>query len=288
MKQPELGKKISELRKAKGLTQEELVSKCNITVRTLQRIESGAVTPRSYTVKMLFAALDYNIYNLSGSHSEKSVFTFFQEKTEQLYKYVIDLFNLKTNTMKKVTILLITSIAIGFGLFMLIPSGNAQDSKKNAYSKFVETDGRGIIYMFPKELKGYISNMKDTADYKFGRYLIQEYKCKIFLNKKFVGKVLEGDTVVLKNGKITIRKSYYEDTSSTGKGIIYLCPKNQPITNMALTRDTENLFCKDYHIKEYENKIFLNDVYIGTANAGDTVIYRKGILSIRKALGASY
>jgi transcriptional regulator with XRE-family HTH domain len=30
MKQPELGKKISELRKAKGLTQEELVEKCNI------------------------------------------------------------------------------------------------------------------------------------------------------------------------------------------------------------------------------------------------------------------
>ena len=28
MKQPELGKKISELRKAKGFTQEELVRKC--------------------------------------------------------------------------------------------------------------------------------------------------------------------------------------------------------------------------------------------------------------------
>ena len=268
MKQPELGKKIAELRKAKGLTQEELVSKCNITVRTLQRIESGVVTPRSYTTKMLFAALDYNIYNLSGSHSEKSIFTFFQEKTEQLYKNVIDLFNLKTNTMKKVTILLITFITISFGLFMLIPNGNAQDSKKNAYSKFVETDGRGIIYMFPKGVKWFISNVKDTADYKIGKYLIQEYKYKI-LNK----------------GKIAIRKSYDELTSSTGKGIIYLCPKNQPITDMAVTNDTENFFCKDYHIKEYQNKIFLNDVYIGTANTGDTVIYRKGTLSIRKALG---
>lgn len=38
MKQPELGKKISELRKAKGLTQEELVEKCNLNVRTIQRI----------------------------------------------------------------------------------------------------------------------------------------------------------------------------------------------------------------------------------------------------------
>jgi len=36
MNQPDLGKKIAELRKAKGLTQEELVEKCNLSVRTLQ------------------------------------------------------------------------------------------------------------------------------------------------------------------------------------------------------------------------------------------------------------
>ncbi|MCR9084758.1 MAG: helix-turn-helix transcriptional regulator, partial [Cyclobacteriaceae bacterium] len=60
MKQPELGKKISELRKAKGLTQEELVEKCNLNVRTIQRIEAGEVTPRSYTVKALFEALDFS------------------------------------------------------------------------------------------------------------------------------------------------------------------------------------------------------------------------------------
>ena len=95
MDQPELGKKIAELRKSKGLTQEELVSKCNLTVRTLQRIESGIVTPRSYTIKMLFTALDYNVYNYSESKSKKGVSTFLREKTEQLYKYVIDLFNLK-------------------------------------------------------------------------------------------------------------------------------------------------------------------------------------------------
>lgn len=59
MKQPELGKKISELRKAKGLTQEELVEKCHLNVRTIQRIEAGEVTPRSYTVKALFEALDF-------------------------------------------------------------------------------------------------------------------------------------------------------------------------------------------------------------------------------------
>ena len=65
MKQPELGKKISDLRKAKGLTQEELVDKCNISVRTLQRIEIGEVTPRSYTIRTILSALDYDLSTIS-------------------------------------------------------------------------------------------------------------------------------------------------------------------------------------------------------------------------------
>jgi transcriptional regulator with XRE-family HTH domain len=56
-----LGKKILELRKEKGLTQEELVEKCNISVRTLQRIETGEVTPRVFTIRTILAALDYDL-----------------------------------------------------------------------------------------------------------------------------------------------------------------------------------------------------------------------------------
>ena len=70
MKQPELGKKIVELRKEKGLTQEELVDKCNISVRTLQRIETGEVTPRVYTIKTILAALDYDLNKISDDESD--------------------------------------------------------------------------------------------------------------------------------------------------------------------------------------------------------------------------
>lgn len=59
MKQPALGRKILELRKAKGLTQEELVAMCAINVRTIQRIEAGEVSPRNYTIRAIFSALDY-------------------------------------------------------------------------------------------------------------------------------------------------------------------------------------------------------------------------------------
>jgi len=282
MNQPELGKKIAELRKAKGLTQEELVSKCKLTARTLQRIESGVVTPRSYTIKMLFAALDYNVYNFSESDSKKRVSAFVQHKTEQFYKCVIDLFNLKTNTMKKVTILSIVCIAIGFCLFTLIPNSNAQGVKKNDFSKFLKSNGRGIIYMFPKESKMFTSNVKDTADYKVGKYLVQEYRNKIFLNNKYIGKVLEGDTVVLNKGKITIRKSYSENNSGNGSGIIYLFPKTMTTISRGFYNDTVTWLIEGVRIKEFKNKIFFNGEYFGTANSGDTVILNKAGLSILK------
>ncbi|MCC5930385.1 MAG: helix-turn-helix transcriptional regulator [Cyclobacteriaceae bacterium] len=60
MKQPLLGQKIQEWRRARGLTQEELVERCNINVRTIQRIEAGEVTPRSYTVKAILEVLEVN------------------------------------------------------------------------------------------------------------------------------------------------------------------------------------------------------------------------------------
>ncbi|MFB6341534.1 helix-turn-helix domain-containing protein [Saccharicrinis sp. FJH62] len=58
LKQPELGERITELRKTSGLTQEELVERCNISVRTLQRIESGKVNPRPYTIRIILSTLD--------------------------------------------------------------------------------------------------------------------------------------------------------------------------------------------------------------------------------------
>jgi transcriptional regulator with XRE-family HTH domain len=132
LNQPDLGKKIAELRKAKGLTQEELVEKCNLSVRTLQRIESGDVTPRSYTIKTIFAALDYIVYDSSGSETNRFGKTGFivSNWLGQFYRYVFDLFNLKTNTMKKVTVLSITLTAICIGIFAVCSESKAQNAAK--------------------------------------------------------------------------------------------------------------------------------------------------------------
>ena len=81
MKQPELGRKITELRKEKGLTQEELVDRCNISVRTLQRIEAGEVTPRSYTVRTILAALDCDPGRISDNDTAGRSFTVWLKDT---------------------------------------------------------------------------------------------------------------------------------------------------------------------------------------------------------------
>lgn len=53
-----LAQRLVKARKQKGLTQEELADLANITVRTIQRLESGEAHPRPYTLKAIAAALD--------------------------------------------------------------------------------------------------------------------------------------------------------------------------------------------------------------------------------------
>jgi uncharacterized Tic20 family protein len=60
MKQPELGLKVAELRQQQGMTQEQLAEACEVSTRTIQRIESGEVDPRVYTINNLNKALDYD------------------------------------------------------------------------------------------------------------------------------------------------------------------------------------------------------------------------------------
>jgi len=125
MNQPELGKKIAELRKLKGLTQEELVDRCNLSVRTLQRIEYGEVIPRAYTLKLIFDALDYTIDN-SIDPTLKGGKGMISKWLEQFYISFIDLFNLKTHKMKKITILSIMLSAILYGVFGLVKESKAE------------------------------------------------------------------------------------------------------------------------------------------------------------------
>ena len=60
MNQPDLGLKVTELRQTIGFTQEQLAEKCEVSARTIQRIESGEVDPRAYTLQCLSETLDFD------------------------------------------------------------------------------------------------------------------------------------------------------------------------------------------------------------------------------------
>ena len=61
------GELIKKLRQTKGITQEELSAKTDISVRTIQRIENGEVDPRAYTLQSIAAALEVDFEVLAGA-----------------------------------------------------------------------------------------------------------------------------------------------------------------------------------------------------------------------------
>ncbi len=294
MEQPNLGKRISGLRKAKGLTQEELAEQCKVSTRTLQRIESGVVTPRAYTVRAIFAALGCKSDDSSARDPQKED-SFVSRHFEQAYKYIKDLFNLKTNTMKKVSILSVFALTVGFGLFALSSESKAQKKDNGSYFP-----SRGIVYLIPRGVGDVvISNTKDTALYKFGKYRIQEYNKQIFLDGEFIEFVEEGDTVILNKGtllkkaQLEFRRVKYQKILAQ-KGITFLSPKHLPFTlsikigeggEMRWESKNNDVFVKNNQIFINEdNQIFLNDVYQGDVFENDTVILKpKGTLTIKKA-----
>jgi len=69
MNQPDLGLKVVELRQQKGLTQEQLAELCDVSARTIQRIESGEVDPRAYTLQCLNKALEFD-FGVEASANE--------------------------------------------------------------------------------------------------------------------------------------------------------------------------------------------------------------------------
>ncbi len=122
MKQPDLGKKIAEIRKRKLLTQEELVAKCEINIRTLQRIEAGEVTPRAYTLKAILKAMDYSAPEfLELNVTKKPSISVISSWLSSWYSEITNLFNFKFNTMKKNLIFLLSLFVVVFLVYYLKP-----------------------------------------------------------------------------------------------------------------------------------------------------------------------
>lgn len=284
MKKFDFGDKLIQSRHARGWTQMDLAEKSNISLRTIQRIESGQVNPRAYTLKQLSEIIGLEFSETlenSGDSKSKNPHSGFSLSKFILW-HISDLFNLKTKTMKKVTILASIMIITAISLFSIITDSEAQNNVASDKTDYIETNSRGIIYLIPRGQKTVLSNMKDTADLRVDSDLIQEYKGKIYLNTNYVGKAIEGDTVKYNQGNLEIVGSYYLQPSSYRNDIFYFFPKGQIIDNMSLFEGIESFNFSGHVLKEKSNEIYFDDKLIGKAQAGDTILYRNGEMKILK------
>lgn len=68
-----IGQKIKDARIKKGLTQEDLAAKTDISIRTIQRIENDEVDPRSFTLQAIATVLEIEyeeLVKLSKNNTE--------------------------------------------------------------------------------------------------------------------------------------------------------------------------------------------------------------------------
>jgi len=73
-----IGKKIAEIRRQKGLTQEEVSERARINLRTVQRIEKGETEARGNSLKGICEALAINIEDIVdyGKFEDKNYLMF--------------------------------------------------------------------------------------------------------------------------------------------------------------------------------------------------------------------
>ncbi len=85
-----IAKKISETRKFRGLTQEELAEKSKINLRTIQRIENCENEPRGKTLQLICEVLQIDISELvSKSNSKKN--TIASQITNSFFLLILNL-----------------------------------------------------------------------------------------------------------------------------------------------------------------------------------------------------
>jgi len=118
-----IGQKIIDARLGKNLTQSELADICRLNIRTIQRIENGEVSPRSYTLRLINDVLETDFVNETKS-SEKEELRHLQSVFQK---------------RKKIRIIALISAVVFLILvgFVILPVMKANDIPKLVWAPFV-------------------------------------------------------------------------------------------------------------------------------------------------------
>ena len=132
MEQRTIGNQIKDTREELGLTQEELALRCRVHVRTIQGIESGELSPRMYTIRLINDALGTNFIIDKGF-----------EETDAEIKQFRESFKKRKSTR---IILIFTTIALLIGITIIAyPSWELFGMPKLSWAPFFYLFMFGII-----------------------------------------------------------------------------------------------------------------------------------------------
>jgi len=189
MNQEKIGKFIQEMRKQKGLTQEELAEKLNVSNKTISRWENGINLPDASLYNLLCQELNISINELlSGQKLEPGEY---QQKLEENVLLLNDKTNKKIKKVsKKITIIIIFIVLV---IILLIISG--------------------IIYF---KIKDYKDNKKIYYPFGTVHFEICEYKPNTRENQIIIKSKLDSElksiveSKINENGDVVIRNYRYE------------------------------------------------------------------------------
>lgn len=239
MESVDFGKKLIEVRKHKGLTQGEVAELCNVTIRTIQRIESGIVKPRASTIKIISQTLKFDFFDTSNTGYDGTDENQTSKlKSHKFLWYIKDLFNLKTNAMRKISILSVSTCLIIF-MFVSIFNANAQtDNVKRQKSLTIQRNEDNTVKRVEAafthnltldslvQIKQDLKNIGITIHYKKIEFdvhnLLLNLDCEVISNDGFSGSFGTGDiTKRDRNHRIGFYRDYTPDCESPfGTGLL--------------------------------------------------------------------
>ena len=225
MDQIKIGKFISELRKTKNMTQQQLGEKIGVSSKTISKWETGKGMPDLSSLKPLSDCLEISINELlSGEKIEEEKYT---DKLEENIINTIEYSDKQVNNKKN----LIGILLIVFGVFISF----------SAMSIFASESSWGSIYSVLGTIISLVGVSKLTRKLSYGKRLLFNYGYFIL----FVAMLLVIDYI----GVITIHQAprFSYNTKTGDNMIIY----NTPFYNVyRMNRDTKN----EYYIVDIEKK----------------------------------
>lgn len=231
MDQIKIGKFISELRKTKNMTQQQLGEKIGVSSKTISKWETGKGMPDLSSLKPLSDCLEISINELlSGEKIEEEKYT---DKLEENIINTIEYSDKQVNNKKN----LIGILLMVFGIFISF----------SAMSIFPSESSWGSIYSILGTIISLVGVSKLTKKLSYGKRLLFNYGYFII----FVTMLFVIDYI----GVITIHQApRFSYSTKTGDNMIIY---NTPFYNVyRINRDTKN----EYYIIDIEKKYTLETV----------------------------